>query len=95
VLHLVLTVVTLGLWLPIWILIAIFANRQPTVVTTAAAGGGGAAPTYHSQPPAVGYTPVPPHLAAPTPAARQIWDAPAHAPLQAGEPTHVDRERDE
>jgi len=52
VLHLVLTIVTLGFWLPVWILIAIFGGRNsPTVVTTSAAGGGGGggAPSYQPQ----------------------------------------------
>jgi hypothetical protein len=39
-LHLVLTILTLGLWLPVWILIAIFSRPKTTVATSTAAGGG-------------------------------------------------------
>jgi len=41
-LHLVLTLLTCGLWLPVWILVAIFGRRSTAVATAAAGGGGGA-----------------------------------------------------
>src|SRR3954452_4038806 len=48
VLHLILTILTAGLWLPIWILVAIFGRRRTAVVSTAVAGGGAVVMQYRS-----------------------------------------------
>lgn len=39
-LHFILTVVTCGLWLPVWIVIAIFGRKKVSVATSSSAGGG-------------------------------------------------------
>lgn len=40
-LHFILTIVTCGLWLPVWIIIAVFGRRRVQVTNATAAGGGG------------------------------------------------------
>lgn len=72
-LHFILTILTAGLWLPVWILIAIFGRRGTTVATSSAAGGGGGvvmmqvpqqqyppAPTYQQNHPQAAPPPPPP-----------------------------------
>lgn len=62
VLHLILTILTLGLWLPVWILIAISVNGKTVVTTTAAAGGGAGGGGYVPAPQPYPVQQQPPHV---------------------------------
>ncbi len=91
-LHFVLTILTAGLWLPIWICVALFGRRGKTTVITATGGGGGggagaaAAVAPAAVAPPAQYMMPPPAAATTAPPPPQIAHAPQPMPLAGQHP---------